>query len=229
VRRFAVYWAPPAPSALARFAASWLGRDPVTGAAVAQPELAGLPPERLREITLAPRRYGFHGTLKAPFALAPGRSADQLRSAMAALAAARRPVTLPGLELASLDGFLALVPAQPVAALDALAAACVIELDGYRAPPTADELARRRPERLSPRQRAHLERYGYPFVLEDFRFHLTLTGRLAEPEHGRVRSLLAPLVAPFCAAPLVIGELALFEQPAAAAPFLLTARFPLGG
>ena len=39
---------------------------------------------------------------------------------------------------------------------------------------------RRRPETLSPRQRELLHRRGYPFVMEEFRFHPRLTGGLPQ-------------------------------------------------
>lgn len=227
MRRYAIYWAPPPESPLAAFGARWLGRDPWTGRDVPQPEIAGLAPERLREITASPRLYGFHGTLKAPFELAEGRRPDELHAAARAFAAHRRPFAVP-LELASLGGFLALVPRTPVPELDALAADCVVAFEPFRAPLSPADLARRRTATLSAREDEQLVRFGYPYVFADFRFHLTLTDRLAEPEHGAVRAILAPLTAAFCAEPLRIDSIGVFEQPDRTTPFTVTGRYPFG-
>lgn len=227
MRRYAIYYAPEPGSALAAFGARWLGRDPETGRGVEQPAVPGIRPERLVEITAAPRHYGFHGTLKAPIQLAQGRDAASLRDAVRDLARRQRPFEV-DLTLASIGGFLALIPAMVSAGLDALAAACVVELDPFRAPLTDADRARRRPERLSERQRAHLEEWGYPYVFEEFGFHLTLTDRLPQPEHDEIKAILQKLTAEFCARPLRVESLCVFEQARRDEPFTVTARFPLG-
>jgi putative phosphonate metabolism protein len=228
MRRYALYLAPPRDGALMRFANCWLGRDPDADLAVDRPAVAGLDPERLAAITAAPAHYGFHATLKAPFELAPGQSRGALEEAVQRFAADQTPFRVE-LTLGSLDGFLALLPARPSPPLDRLAAKCVQAFEPFRAPLTADDIARRRPERLRPRQRQNLERWGYPYVLEDFRFHMTLTDRLADPEHGRVRAILDELTAPFTAHPMQINTLALFEQKARSAPFVVAGRYPFAG
>ncbi|HET6522220.1 MAG TPA: DUF1045 domain-containing protein, partial [Geminicoccaceae bacterium] len=179
MRRYAIYFAPAPDDPLGAFGNRWLGRDPWTGECLPQPRIPGLAPERLHAITASPRRYGFHGTLKPPFALAPGATPADLDMAARTFAAARRPVEVP-LALRSLSGFLALVPAEPVPALDALAADCVRAFDSFRAPSDAAELSRRRAAGLTARQDALLLAWGYPYVFEEFRFHLTLTERLGE-------------------------------------------------
>jgi putative phosphonate metabolism protein len=229
VRRYAVYYAPPPSSGLAGFGNAWLGRDPETGEPLPQPRVDGIDMQRLTAITASPRRYGFHGTLKAPFELAPGRRREDLREAVADLARRQAPFTLPRLELTSIGGFLALVPSAPSAELDRLARDCVRELDAFRAPLSEHDLERRLRNGLSACEQAYLRRWGYPYVFEFFRFHLTLTERLAEPEHSRVRALLEPRTAPFCKEPLEIGELCLFEQADRQAPFLITGRYPMRG
>jgi putative phosphonate metabolism protein len=226
--RLAVYFAPAPGSALAAFGRAWLGRDAERGTAVEHPRLPGLGADRLAAMTAEPRRYGFHGTLKAPFALAPGASREAAGAAADALARAWAPFDAPPLVLRSFDGFLALMPASPSPRLDALAADCVRHLDPLRAPLTEADRARR-PAMLTERQRLHLEKWGYPWVMEDFRFHLTLTTRLETDERQRVEAAVAPLVAPFAARPLRVDAICLFEQPDRDAPFVLAARYPLGG
>jgi putative phosphonate metabolism protein len=227
--RYAIYFAPAAESDLARFGDRWLGRDAETGEAGQQLELDGLDADRLRALTEAPRHYGFHGTLKPPFHLAQGCDVDDLRRAMAGFAARQAPFEIAALQLREIGDFLALVPADPAPALSSLADACVTEFDAYRAAPDAAELAKRHAAGLTPRQAELLARWGYPYVLDEFRFHLTLTGPIADPtERTRVAGLLQPLVAPLLGQPMPVRELSLFHQPDRATAFRLIQRIPFG-
>ena len=225
--RYAIYFAPRPGSPLKHFADAWLGRDPDRDRRVPQPVVEGITPERLHEITAAPRHYGFHATLKAPFTPVPGLAADALVGDVEAFAAAHHPLR-PRLKVGELADFLALVPAEPTPALDRLAAACVREFDRHRAPLTAQDRTRRDHARLTGVERDHLERWGYPYVFDRFRFHMTLTGPLDEPERGRVRAILDHALAPLLTEPVAIDQLALFTQTHRVAPFRVVARFPLG-
>lgn len=225
---YALYYAPHADEPLATFAARWLGRDPVRNCDVAALDYEGLARERHAAVVADPRSYGFHGTLKAPFVLASGGSADGLLACAADFAQQRAPFVIPRLRLAVLGDFIALVPAETVSALDRLAADCVRSFDRFRAPPDAAAPARRPKSHLSPRQQALLERWGYPYVLEEFHFHLTLTGSLAEPELSSAYRVLDALTASFCATPIHVRDLAVFIQDDGAATFRILARFPFG-
>lgn len=223
MKRYAVYYAPPAGEFWDR-ASAWLGWDAVRGQAVVPTDL-GLD---AAAITRDPRKYGFHGTIKPPFRLADGVDLAALHGAMADLCARLSPVELPGLRLKNLDGFLALVPEGDAAALRALAAAVVEDLDPLRAPLTADEIARRRPERLSLRQREQLYRWGYPFVMEEFRFHLTLTDRLAGAQAAQAATMLEAHFAPVLPRPFRVADLCLFGE-AMDGRFYLLHRYTLSG
>ena len=210
-RRYAIYYAPPEGSALESFGRAWIGRDHVTGAGVVRPEVAGVAPEQLDEITAFPRTYGFHATLKAPFALAEGTTAADLHDAARDFAATRPPFIGPRLEVTALSAFIALTLAAPCPEMDALAADCVRVFERFRAPLTEDDLARRRAGRLSPRQDAHLVRFGYPYVFEDFHFHMTLTGPLDAPQREAMLAVLRELAALVVATPLEVAEIAVYE------------------
>ena len=217
--RYALYFAPLAGSALARFGESWLAR----------PVLGGFDAARLLALTEAPRHYGFHGTLKPPFHLADACDAAQLRRALAGFAARQAAFDIPSLRLCAIGDFLALIPSEPTPALSALAKACVAEFDAYRAPPEAAELAKRHAAGLTPRQAELLARWGYPYVMDEFRFHLTLTGPIADgAERSRLADMLAPVVAPLLGQAVPVRELCLFHQPERAAPFRLAERFSFG-
>lgn len=209
-KRFAIYYAPP-PGALAEKAAHWLGWDPVLGQSCPQPDLFGLD---LPSLTAEPRKYGFHGTIRAPFRPAEGLGLPEIEAELAALAARLSPVSCAGLRLEKLDGCLAFTPDGDGAAIMQLAAAVVEGTDGLRAPLTAAELARRRPEALSERQRALLLRWGYPAVMEEFRFHLTLTGRLPPEGLAPVADAAGQYFATALPRPFVIADLCLFGEDA---------------
>lgn len=223
--RFAIYAVPP-PGPLFEITAQWLGWDPVASETRAAPDMGPLP-RPVEEITRAPRKYGFHGTLRAPFRPAPGVDLDAIDQAMRTLSAGSPPVTLP-LRLDRLGAFLALIPDGPAPALDALAARVVRATDPLRAALTADEYARRKPETLDPAQRDLLDRWGYPHVMEGFRYHMTLTGPLPRAELDAVHATLAPYMAPHLAEPFTLADLALCGE-AADGRFHLIHRYALSG
>ncbi|MBC7138286.1 MAG: DUF1045 domain-containing protein [Defluviimonas sp.] len=225
-QRYAIYWAPE-PGPLAEFGAAWLGWDAARGIDRVQPPLPGLP-RPLAELTEAPRRYGFHATLKPPFRLVEGTTPEGLSGAVRRLAASLAPVTLDGLALRRLGGFLALVPTGDTAALEALAATLVAELDPWRAALTPEAMMRRQSARLTDAQKDLLDRWGYPYVMEEFRFHLTLTGALPEAEARALEALLAPVVAPLLPRPLAIRDICLFGE-AGDGRFHLLHRYELSG
>lgn len=227
--RYAVYWAPHAGSALARLGGAWLGRT-AEGAIVGErPSIAGFGAATLDAITAEPRRYGLHATLKPPFRLAPGRRAEGLLEALAEFAQGLAPVTAPPLRLKRIGRFLALVPGGPAPALADLAAQCVAHFDDCRATPDADEIVRRERAGLTEAQRENLQRWGYPYVMAEFRFHVTLTGPLEPETATRLEPALAALFAPAMAAALDIRELALFREPTPGAAFELVQRAAMAG
>ncbi|TDL85159.1 DUF1045 domain-containing protein [Meridianimarinicoccus aquatilis] len=205
--RYAIYFTP-APGQLADFGAEWLGWDSAAGSTRAHPVIPGLSAS-VAALTARPRKYGFHGTLKAPFRLAADRTETALLHAVDRLASTLAPVTLQGLKLDQIGGFLALTPAGSAGGLTAFAADVVEQLDSFRAPPTADEIARRNPARLTPRQQTLLANWGYPYVQDQFRFHMTLTGPVPREHIGAVRSALAPVLAPILPQPFRIDALTL--------------------
>ncbi|MFN4129912.1 MAG: DUF1045 domain-containing protein [Paracoccaceae bacterium] len=223
MKRFAVFYAPRAGGFAAR-ANQWLGWEAETGQILPQPAVPGIADPAA--ITTDPRRYGFHGTIRAPFRLAGGVTATAAAATVADLAAKLAPVTCDGLVMENLHGFVAFTPVGCKNALLDLGAAVVDVTDPLRAPLTAAEIARRRPETLSPRQRALLDRWGYPFVMEEFRFHLTLTDKLADP--GPVMTALEKHFAPSLPRPFMIEDLCLFGE-ATDGRFHLLHRYALTG
>ncbi len=219
-QRYAVYVTPQ--GALASIGAAWLGWDIAQSRAVAHPSLPGLDVAALSD---APRKYGMHGTIKPPFHLAQGTTFDALSADLATLCKTLRPVALEGLEVRALRHFIALCPLGDQSALAALAAKLVTGLDPHRRPPDESELARRRATPLTQAQEANLAKWGYPYVMEEFRFHITLTGPTAP---APILPAITAHFAPHLPQPFIVGSLTLAGQDEAGM-FHKIRRFPLEG
>ena len=210
--RYAIYYAPAPGSVLDRFGASLLGYDAYGGDDLPFPDEVALARPDWREVTQDPRKYGFHATLKAPMALAPGRTEAELMAACASFAATA--LTIPMIEpvVNSISGFIAVMPARPSAELLQFAADVTREFDSFRAPLTPQDRARRNPAKLTPRQCEYLDRWGYPYVMEEFRFHMTLTGRLDPARREPVMAMLKDRFSAIGIETLAIDRIALFRQ-----------------
>jgi 2'-5' RNA ligase len=202
----------------------------VSGETLPQPQVPGLTPAQLAAATESPRNYGFHATLKPPFHLANGHSADDIREAAVAFAGAYASFDAPPVSVQRIGRFQAFAFTAPSEAMERLAADCVTVFDRFRAMPSDDELAKRRARGLSARQEAYLQAWGYPYVMEEFRFHMTMLGSTSdEALHTAVAAYLTPRAANFAEQPLAVDAVCLYRQETRRAPFLLVERFPFGG
>ena len=219
--RVALYWAPDPADKLHEAGSAWLGRDAERGAPVPQPPIPGL-----AEITAAPRIYGLHATLRPPMRL----STDWPAFLQAAdhVAATVTPFDLPPLAVADMAGFLALRESAPCPALHALADACVVATDPHRLHAGAAELGHRRKPGLSARQDEMLVRWGYPHVMQDWRFHVTLSRRLDTATMARLRAAAEAHFAAALAVPRRVGSIAVFTQ-LDGGDFLVAERIALRG
>ena len=222
--RIALYYAPGTDDPLHQRASAWLGRDAVSGAEISQPAIAGVD---IAEVTADARGYGFHATLKPPFRVQGDIQAVlQTTRDFAARTAA---FTLRPLQITDLDGFLALREAAPCPPLQALADGAVAALDPHRAPATEAEITRRKPEKLSPRQREYLEAWGYPYVFAEWRFHMTLTRRLTPAEKTIILPTVTETLGDAPAVARMVTDICIFAQAAPGAPFIILERLKLRG
>lgn len=229
VPRYALYYAPAADSALWRFGSATLGYDAVAGADVAFAIPPGCEGLDWPEATAEPRRYGFHATLKAPFELADGRSEGALRAFARNYVAGRPPIRLARLAVNALGRFVALTPAEPSDDLQRFAFDVVQAFEPFRAPLSQADLARRLQSPLTPAHRAYLEAYGYPYVGDAFRFHMTLTSALPDETVAPVKAALAAAYARAVpAGPVLIDRVAIFRQENRASRFVLLDSIPFG-
>ena len=233
--RFAIYYAPAADTALWRFGSSVLGYDAATGEAVPHPDAA----IDWAGVTVAPRRYGFHATLKAPCHLADGVTVGDVIRLAAEVARAVAPVTIDGLQVRQLGRFVALVPRgdtpeQDVAQkaqVSGLAQAIVEAFEPMRQSLSQSDRSRFARRELTPRQQENLALFGYPHVREDFRFHMTLSDALpgGKAERFPLWDRLRTMYEAVDTGPIAIDQLVVCAQPDRQSPFKIAARFPLMG
>lgn len=223
--RYAIYYTPEIGTPLAEFGANWLGWDTASGQPRALEQIDGID---IASITDTPRKYGFHGTIKPPFCLAEGTDAEDLDRALADICDGAAPVTLDGMDLAQMGRFLALVPIGETKALAKLAATVVQQLDRFRAPANEAELAKRRAAHLTSAQEANLVAWGYPYVLDQFRFHMTLTGRLDQDVRIKALAALEMRLSSLTLAPYRMASLTLLGADSAGM-FHQIARYALRG
>ena len=228
--RYAVYAVPDPQSPLFLRASRWLGWDSVAAVALPFPaagELDNPGSLDIEPMTRTPRKYGFHGTMKPPMRLAEGCDEATLIVRAREFASTLAPVSIPALEIAAIGSFLALVPAEPNAGLADLACGIVTGLDEFRRPPNEAEMDKRRAAGLSARQDELLREWGYPYVLDEFRFHMTLSGRLDTDRKSMAQAMLETWIAPVVPAPFILDRLAIMGE-ANDGRFRLVTWVPLG-
>ena len=177
-----------------------------------------------------PALYGFHATLKPPMRLAEGTAWTRLhgRGPRQSPRTSRRSTCRRWRYPICTASWRCGKP-PPCPPLQALADACVEQLDSFRAPPSDDELARRRKATLSAEQDAMLVRWGYPYVFGTWFFHMTLTRRLSEAEKAVILPAAEAWFAPALAIPRRVEDICLFTQAAPGAAFTLAERIKLRG
>ncbi|MBD9373764.1 DUF1045 domain-containing protein [Rhizobium sp. ARZ01] len=227
--RYALYFTPAASDSLALAAARWLGRNAFNGAALEQPGITEFPEDVLATLTADPRRYGFHATLKAPFALAEGCTEAEFVAELARFAGEMDAFDIPEVVVGRLGSFFALVPGSDCEPLQTFAGEVVRRFDRFRAPLSSADIARRKRDELSSEERQNLVQWGYPYVFDTFRFHMTLTGRVPAEHVSTMEQALIRHFADFHGRPLSINGLALFREPSRGAAFTVHSLFPLGG
>ncbi|WIG51387.1 MAG: uncharacterized protein OJF48_002304 [Afipia sp.] len=226
--RYAIYFVPSAQGALYRFGADLLGYDAYTGKPLPFADGIEAEVEGWKQLTADPRKYGFHATLKAPINLRSGKTEDELARALEEFS--RKPRVIPRITpvVRSIGSFVAIVPRDPCPDLQKLAADCVTAFDDFRAPLTPEDRERRNISALTGGQVLHLDRWGYPYVFEDFRFHMTLTGSLPSEQRAKILAALQKRFVALDFQSVSVDRLALLRQSDATSNFTVLSDWPLG-
>lgn len=226
--RYAIFYTPPAHDPLSMAAASWLGRNVYSGDSVEAPPLCGVGLHEIAYYTAVPRRSGFHACLKSPFQLQDGIGEPALLRAMMRFAGTLEPFAIPRLQVGRIGDTYALVPSEPCARINCLASAVVEEFTPYSAPLSEQEIERANPDRLTAAQFANLHRFGHPYVMEEFRFHMPLTGSVDARDFARFEKVLHAHFDPLLEAPVAVANLALFVEREPGAPLVVHSLHPMG-
>lgn len=222
--RYALYYTPPMDHPLTKIAARWLGRDAFGGRVPART----LPPA-WEPLVSDPRRYGFHATLKPPIRLKPEFRSWDLQTAASDFARKQAPLNIGRLKVARIGSFFALIPEEAPLALRALADAAVSEFDRFRAPMGPEEFARRNRPNLNSVEVENLRTWGYPYVFERFRFHMSLTGPVPEDLRDAVGNHLSEMFGDTLREPVVIDALTIFMEEVPEAELVVLSRAEFGG
>jgi hypothetical protein len=215
--RYAIYFCPASDTALGRLGHDWLAASPHA------PELPGISTERRNALLVKARRYGWHATIRAPFTPAVDVAYDDVRRAVVSVAHACASFELP-LHIHRLAGFLALRPCVDGAAPKQLATTCLKALLPLCAP-LSKEMLDRRSVGLDADEVRLLQGYGYPYVLDRYRFHLTLSAPAIESEENVMREWLEPRVAEL--PPTRVDALSICREATPGGAFELVERIPL--
>ncbi len=136
-----------------------------------------------------PAHYGFHATINAPFELHDQHSTEELFDDIRAFCKQQQPLLLTNIAPRLTHRYDALAFDDQPADIKNFAATCATRFEKYRAPLTAADTKRRQKKALSASQIKHLQTYGYPYVFDDFNFHMTLSGTMPDDDNGFLRWL----------------------------------------
>jgi hypothetical protein len=217
--RYAIYYIPDLP--LFQIGSDWLGWNSQSG----QETLLSADDRR---ITDRPRKYGFHATVKPPFLLASHSTQGELQDAFHAFCATSSPATGGTLKIARIGRFLAMTQDVQSNEVTELAASTVSHFDKFRAPLSDKDIEKRRQRRLTPQQDELLLRWGYPYVMQEFKFHMTLTGWLAANEIDAIEQRANTRFQEFIGQPLSIASLALLGEDRDSGHFHVVDKLSLG-
>lgn len=226
-KRVAIFYAPGSQTPLANFGAQWLGWDVEQAKSVPHPQIDGLP-EPIDALVTTPQKYGFHGTLKAPFRLHDDQTIDGLKGAMKAFSDQRKPFVIGQMKVATLGRFVAIIQENASDNFAEFASEIVRSFEDYRAPLTDADIAKRRKAKLTPRQDELMLKWGYPYIFDQFKFHLTLTGKLSEQNAQIVCDRLTDHLKPILDTPVEAVDLCLYGE-REDGRFEIIERFPFLG
>ena len=229
--RHAAYFSPALDSQAWQLGSHWLGRNAHQLVAIKQPEFKGLSAQFFEQVTRAPRLYGWHATLKAPFELNSNVSLEDLRNAFKKLSFDSVNAFHVPMKLDDMGDFLALVPSHYSQELQALADICVHALHPLALPLSEAEIQRRSSSGLTARQHELLAQWAYPFVMDQFQFHMTIKGSLkdCDPQHkDGLKAAAIEWFAPILENGMNIDAVTWFSQDQKHGDFRWVERFELG-
>ncbi|MBL7004053.1 MAG: DUF1045 domain-containing protein [Gammaproteobacteria bacterium] len=224
-QRFALYFTCAAEDSLYQKATEWLGHCIYNQNNDLSPSFS-LESNQYRMVQKA-AHYGFHATLKPPFRLRSGTTQAELEEHLQDFTLTIPPFKCSALKINAIHNFIALTPSQTCNELNHLAAQCVLEFEYFRAPLNEAERQKRLSSSLTSRQLQLLNQYGYPYVLDEFRFHMTLSDRLPSNMINDAMLQLMVEFSPFLSSNLEVDHIYLCQQTKPSEPFYIVRSYPL--
>ena len=211
-KRYAIYYAPIENCGLDVFGKCLLGWDPYKGEEITNsypPKLPNL--QKFSRFVLTPKQYGFHGTIKAPFRLKDGYTYNDLENKVCEISKQIHSFYIDKLIIKKLGNFIALIPTNNLKVND-VSNKFVEGLDYLRDELSENEIKKRNPIKLTSRQKKMLFKWGYPYVFNEFKFHLTLTSKLNIEEIDDVFKSLQNILTQFNLIKINFNSVCIFGQ-----------------
>ena len=183
--RYAIYYAPPKESSLEEFGRYWFGWDPLNAKLINNKQrinyLNRFGIKNLKNIdknVLIAKKYGFHGTLIPPFKLNKNYSTNTLFKKTEDIAKKFKKFKFYKFKLKRINNFYAFVQNKKNSNINKISNRLVKELFKFRSPLTKKEIDKRNPSKLSKLQLNILHKWGYPYLMSEFKFHMTLASEV---------------------------------------------------
>ena len=180
-KRVAIYFLPKKNSSLENFGKNLLGRDINKKKKISLTRRQKYFINRgftyfdeLKDYCEEPAKYGFHATLKAPFRLKRNVKTKNFYDVISHIAAQHSRFKIKGLKIVYSKKFTFITSRKPNKLLINLENDLVKHLDTFRAELNKTEIKKRIPDSLTFKQNKYLKEWGYPFVFDQFKFHMTL-------------------------------------------------------
>lgn len=180
-KRVAIYFLPKKNSSLENFGKNLLGRDINKKRKISLTRRQKYFINRrftyfdeLKDYCEKPAKYGFHATLKAPFRLKRNVKTKDFYDVISHIAAQHSRFKIKGLKIVYRKKFTFITSRKEIKSLINLENDLVKHLDTFRAELNKTEIKKRNPDSLTFKQNKYLKEWGYPFVLDQFKFHMTL-------------------------------------------------------
>ena len=180
-KRVAIYFLPKKNSSLENFGKNLLGRDINKKKKISLTRRQKYFINRgftyfdeLKDYCEQPAKYGFHATLKAPFRLKRNVKTKNFYDVISHIAAQHSRFKIKGLKIVYSKKFTLITSRKPNKLLINLENDLVKHLDTFRAELNKTEIKKRIPDSLTFKQNKYLKEWGYPFVLDQYKFHMTL-------------------------------------------------------
>lgn len=188
--RYIISFAPKSTSMFWKLGALWFGYDASRNAYTKNTLVPGMPKEHHDAAVTTARRSGFNIILTGPFQLTAGMPEELLKTTISLYCQSLSTLQTGPLSIIETAHKLSISAQEISPQVQKLADDIVLEFNAFRLP--ANPLPEDSPIRaaLTPGQLKNLIEWGQPYIFEELKFQIPLTGRLPEKMSGPLKSFL---------------------------------------